>query len=109
MRTELKEKLNAKQICERRDQIAALLTQALCLLGEADSLLKTISSHGLSFDRHTFYSPSDQTQRHRSLKTLTTQVDAKLWAHILELGQFRDLMSADKRKAIDKDMENPPS
>ncbi len=108
MRNELKERLNAKQICDRRDQIEALLTQAISLIGEADSLLKTVSNYGLSFDRHTFYSPSDQNQRAKSLKTLISQVDGKLWEHILELGQFRELMSADKRKSIDKDMETPP-
>ncbi|EHA1127165.1 TPA: DUF4942 domain-containing protein [Vibrio vulnificus] len=108
MRNELKERLNAKQICDRRDQIEALLTQAISLIGEADSLLKTVSNYGLSFDRHTFYNPSDQNQRAKSLKTLITQVDGKLWEHILELGQFRELMSADKRKSIDKDMETPP-
>lgn len=108
MRNELKERLNAKQICERRDQIEALLTQAISLLGEADSLLKTVSKYGLTFDRHTFYSPSEQVQRTNSLKTLTTEVDKKMWQHILDLGQFRQLMSADKRQAIDKDMENPP-
>lgn len=108
MRNELKERLNAKQICDRRDQIEVLLTQAISLIGEADSLLKTVSTYGLSFDRHTFYSPSDQNQRSKSLKTLITQVDRKLWEHILQLGQFRELMSADKRKSIDKDMETPP-
>ncbi|SBO12929.1 hypothetical protein VME0621_05100 [Vibrio mediterranei] len=109
MNYQLKEKLNAKQICERRNQIEALLTQAISLLGEADSLMKTISNNGLSFDRNTFYSPSEANQRHRSLSSLTKQVDQKLWQHIIELGQFRDLMSADKRAEIDKDMENPPS
>ncbi len=44
MRNELKERLNAKQICDRRDQIEALLTQAISLIGEADSLLKTVST-----------------------------------------------------------------
>ncbi|MGR5178841.1 hypothetical protein [Vibrio mediterranei] len=77
MTYQLKEKLNAKQICERRDQIEALLTQAISLLGEADSLMKTVSNYGLSFDRNTFYSPSDANQRHRSLSNLTKQVDQK--------------------------------
>ncbi|HBC3544479.1 TPA: DUF4942 domain-containing protein [Vibrio parahaemolyticus] len=108
MSTTLKERLNARQVCERRDQIETLLTQAVILMGEADGLLQTISTHGLSFDRRSFYNPSDQSNRAKSLKTLMTQVDRKLWQHILELGQFRDLMSADKRQSIDEDMENPP-
>ncbi|ELP5729230.1 DUF4942 domain-containing protein [Vibrio vulnificus] len=108
MKNAPKERLNARQICERRDQIEALLTQAISLIGEADSLLKTVSNYGLSFDRHTFYDPSDQSQRAKSLKTLITQVDGKLWGYILELGQFRELMSAEKRICIDKDMETPP-
>ncbi len=108
MRNALKERLNARQICERRDQIEALLTHAVILMGEADSLLKTMNAHGLSFTKDTFYSPSDQSQRAKSLKMLMTEVDRTLWNRVLELGQFRALMSADKRKDIDNDMENPP-
>ena len=109
MGTELKERLNANQICERRVQIEGMLNQAVDLLGEADSLMQTISTHGLSFDRNTFYSLSERNQRARSLEKLTGQVNSKFWDHILELGQFRELMSAEKRKQIDKDMENPPA
>ncbi|CAH0543224.1 DUF4942 domain-containing protein [Vibrio marisflavi] len=108
MGTELKERLNAKQICERKIQIKGMLNQAVELLGEADSLMKTVSTYGLNFDRNTFYSPSEQTQRARSLKNLTGQVNSKFWDYILELGQFRQLMSAKKRKQIDTDMQNPP-
>ncbi|RZQ97122.1 DUF4942 domain-containing protein [Vibrio vulnificus] len=108
MQRGLKERLNARQICERRDNIEALLTQAVSLLGEADSLMKSIHSLGLCFDRGTFYSPSEQDKRARTVGSLMKQVDRKMWNHILELGQFRELMSADKRKSIDKDMENPP-
>ena len=108
MGTELKERLSAKQICDRRIQIEGLITQAVELLGEAESLMKTVTIYGLNFDRNTLYSPSDRNQRARTVKKLSDQVNRKFWDHILELGQFRELMSAEKRKEIDNDLENPP-
>ncbi|MCG6230277.1 DUF4942 domain-containing protein [Vibrio furnissii] len=108
MNNSLRERLNAYQICERRDQIEACITQAVSLLGEADSLLKTICDFGLSFDRNTFYDLSDAHQRYKSIRKLTVQVDKKLWSHIFELGQFRDLMSAEKYKSVDNDLDTPP-
>lgn len=106
--TQLKERLNARQICERRDQIIGLITSALEKLGEADQLLETITHRGLSFDRSTICSPSSVNHRSESIKKLTKQTDQKLWRHIVELGQFQDLMSVKQQRIIDEQLEQCP-
>ena len=49
--TAIAEKLSAESICERRNEIVSLLTQSMECLSQADTLLKTLATHGLSFDQ----------------------------------------------------------
>lgn len=106
--TALKERLNANQMCERRDEIVAKLTQAMECLSEADLLLKTLTTHGFAFDRNTFYSPSEPASKMRTLGILTKQTDRKIWDHIVELGQFRDLMTVKEQRRIYEELEACP-
>lgn len=106
--TALKEKLNAQALCDRRDEIIALVTQAVEKLGEAEMLLKTISTYGFSFDRNTFYSPSEGNNRLRTTENFRKQIDRKIWDHIIELGEFRELMSVTEQRKVDKALENVP-
>lgn len=106
--TALKEKLNANQLCERRDEIVTLITKAIESLGEAETLLKTMCSYGFTFDRQTIYSPSEPSQKIRTIENLTKQADKKIWDHILELGQFRDLMTVKEQRKIAEQLEDCP-
>jgi hypothetical protein len=106
--TEIKENLNAVKLCERRDQIVTLLTKAMESLSEADLLLKTITTHGFSFDRNTIYSPSSPDQKMKTINILTKQADRKIWDHIIELGQFRDLMTVKEQRKISEQLEDCP-
>ncbi len=106
--TAVKERLNANQICDRREEIATLITKAVESLSEADMLLKTMTTHGFSFDRSTFYSPSSPAQKIKSIDELTKQADRKIWDHIVELGQFRDLMTVKEQRRIYDELEKCP-
>lgn len=106
--TAVKEKLNANQLCERRDEIVMLITKAMETLSEADMLLKTLCNYGFTFERNTIYSPSDPTQKLRTIKELTKQTDRKIWDHIVELGQFRELMTIKEQRKINDALESCP-
>ena len=108
MSNQVMERLNAKEICERRDQIEVQVIKAMDALGEADRLLKTICTHGFYFDRNVFYSPSEPSNRSKASKALMQQADQKLWGRVIELGQFKDLMSVKQRRAIDEQLERCP-
>lgn len=108
MSNQIMERLNAKEICERRDQIEVQIIKAMDALGEADRLLKTICTHGFYFDRNVFYSPSEPSNRSKASKTLMQQADRKLWDRVIELGQFKDLMSVKQKRVIDEQIENCP-
>ena len=84
--TAIAEKLSAESICERRNEIVSLLTQSMECLSQADTLLKTLATHGLSFDRNTIYSPSTPSSKLKTIENLTKQADAKIWQRIVELG-----------------------
>lgn len=105
---ELKERLNANQLCERRNEIVTLITKAMETLGEADALLHTLCKYGFTFDRNTIYSPSDSGRRLKTIEDLTKQADRKIWDHIVELGQFRDLMTVKEQRRISEQLEDCP-
>ncbi len=69
--TTIAEKLNAELMCERRNEIVSLLTQSIECLSQADTLLKTLSTHGFSFDRNTIYSPSTPSNKIKTIENLT--------------------------------------
>lgn len=106
--TELKERLNAHQMCQRRNDIITQITKAMEALSEADTLLKTLTQYGLTFDRNTIYSPSSPDQKMRTIDALTKQVDRKVWDHIVELGQFRELMTVKEQRKIAEQLEDCP-
>lgn len=106
--TELKERLNATQLCERRNEIVTLLTKAIETLGEADMLLHTLCRYGFTFDRNTIYSPNDPGRRLKTIEDLTKQADRKIWDHIIELGQFRELMTVKEQRKINDALESCP-
>lgn len=106
--TAIKERLNAQQLCDRRKDIVTLITKAMETLSEADMLLKTLCNYGFTFDRNTIYSPSDPVQKLRTIKELTKQTDRKIWDHIVELGQFRDLMTIKEQRKINEALELCP-
>lgn len=106
--TEIKESLNASQMCERRDEIVTLITKSIESLNEADRLLKTMTKYGLSFDRNTIYNPSDDAQKIKTIENLTKQADSKIWGHIVELGQFKKLMTVKQQRKLSEQIEKCP-
>lgn len=106
--TALKEKLNAQQLCDRRNEIVTLITKAMETLSEADMLLKTLCNYGFTFDRNTIYSPSEPAKKLRTIEDLTKQTDRKIWDHIVELGQFRELMTIKEQRKINDALESCP-
>lgn len=61
--TKLSEIMTAEDYCSKRDEIVMLVTKAVDALGQADSLLKTVSKYGFSFDRYSFYDVADEGKR----------------------------------------------
>lgn len=106
--TAIKERLNAQQLCDRRKDIVTLITKAMETLSEADMLLKTLCNYGFTFDRNTIYSPSDPAQKLRTIQEMTKQADRKIWDHIVELGQFRELMTIKEQRKINDALESCP-
>ncbi|EOX1572944.1 DUF4942 domain-containing protein [Vibrio cholerae] len=106
--TAVKEKLSTQQLCERRNEIVTLITKAVETLSEADTLLKTLCMFGFTFERHTFYSPSEAENKLKTIADLTKQVDSKIWNHIVELGQFRELMTIKEQRKISEALESCP-
>lgn len=106
--TEIAEKLSAESICERRNEIVSLLTQSIECLSQADTLLKTLSTHGFSFDRNTIYSPSTPSNKMRTIEDLTKQADSKIWQRIVELGKFKDLMTVKQQRVLAEQIEACP-
>lgn len=106
--TEIAEKLSAGSICAKRDEIVSLLTQSMECLSLADTLLKTLHTHGFNFDRHTIYNPSDPTNKMASLERLTRQADQKIWQRIVELGKFQELMTVKQQRVLAEQIEACP-
>lgn len=106
--TKLTEVLTAEEYCAKRDEIVALLTQAVEKLGEAESLLCTVANYGFSFDRNTFYGVNDPGRRLKSIRDLTKQVDRKMWDRVIELGKFRELMTVNEQRKIADHLEQCP-
>ena len=106
--TAIAEKLSAESICERRNEIVSLLTQSMECLSQADTLLKTMAKHGLSFDRNTIYSPSTPSNKLKTIENLTKQADAKIWQRIVELGKFKDLMTVKQQRLLAEQIEACP-
>ena len=106
--TEIAEKLSAESICGRRNEIVSLLTQSIECLSQADTLLKTLSKHGFSFDRNTIYSPSTPSNKMRTIEELTKQADSKIWQRIVELGKFKDLMTVKQQRVLAEQIEACP-
>lgn len=104
----LAEKLNANDICNRRTEIITLITKALESLAEADILLKTITDRGLHFDRNTITSQSMPSHKMQAIETLTKQVDSQIWNRIIELGEFRKLMTINEQRKIADQIETCP-
>lgn len=102
------EKLSAELMCERRSEIVSLITQSMECLSQADTLLKTLSTHGFSFDRNTIYSPSDPDKKMRTIDNLTKQADQKIWQRIVELGKFKDLMTVKQQRILAEQIEACP-
>lgn len=106
--TEIAENLTAESICERRDEIVSLLTQSMECLSQADTLLKTLSKHGFSFDRNTIYNPSEPSKKIEAIDTLTKQADSKIWQRIVELGKFKELMTVKQQRVLAEQIEQCP-
>ncbi len=106
--TTIAEKLNAELMCERRNEIVSLLTQSIECLSQADTLLKTLSTHGFSFDRNTIYSPSTPSNKIKTIENLTKQADSKIWQRIVELGKFQELMTVKQQRTIAEQIEACP-
>lgn len=105
---ELAEKLSAESICKRRDEIIILLTQSMECLSQADTLLKTLSVHGFSFDRNTICNPSNPSSKIKTIDSLTKQADSKIWQRIVELGRFQDLMTVKQQRVLAEQIEKCP-
>jgi hypothetical protein len=106
---EIRVKQSAKDMCETRDQIMGLITQALDKLGEAEFLLKTISSGTtFSFDRNCFFQPSNPANQQKTVENLRKQTDRKVWDHIINLGEFRNLMSVKEQRKVDEALLDVP-
>ena len=77
-------------------------------LSQADTLLKTLSTHGFSFDRNTIFSPSTPSNKMRTIEDLTKQADAKIWQRIVELGKFKELMTVKQQRVLAEQIEACP-
>lgn len=105
---EVVERLNAHQMCERREEAVLLIHKAMEALSEADKILKTVSKYGLSFDRNTIFTPHDDTKKMRTVRDLTKQVDSKMWDKVVEIGQFRDLMTIKQQRKLSEQISQCP-
>lgn len=105
---EIAEKLSAESICSKRDEIVSLLNQSMECLSLADTILKTLSTHGFSFDRNTIYSPSNPSSKIKSLEALTRQADQKIWQRIVEIGKFQELMTVKQQRVLAEQIERCP-
>lgn len=106
---EVTERLNASTMCERRDEAVLLIHKAMEALSDADKILTSVAKYGFSFHRDIIYSVGNDANKMKAIDNLTKQVDEKMWSRVVELGQFRDLMTVvQQRKLSDELSKCPP-
>lgn len=103
------ERLSASKMCEKRDEAVTLIHRAMEALSEADKILTGVAKYGFSFQRGIIYSVGNDANKMKAIDNLTRQLDEKMWSRVVELGQFRDLMTVvQQRKLSDELSKCPP-
>ena len=106
--TEVIERLTASQMCQKRDEAIALIHKSMEALSEADKILTGIAKYGLAFQRDTLHNVGNDAYKMRAIDNLTKQIDTKLWQRVVELGQFRDLMTVVQQRKLSEQIESCP-
>ena len=106
--TEVIERLTASQMCQKRDEAIALIHKSMEALSEADKILTGVAKYGLAFQRDTLHNIGNDAYKMRAIDNLTKQIDSKLWAKVVDLGQFRDLMTVVQQRKLSEQMADCP-
>lgn len=105
---EVTERLSASKMCEKRDEAIMLIHQAMEALSDADKILTGVAKYGLSFQRDVLYNVANDANKMKVIDNLVKQVDVKMWSKVVELGQFRDLMTVTQQRKLSDELSKCP-